>query len=353
MEKEPSKSCDVRFVTRKWAPAIGGMETYCVRLCAELSQHNKVDVIALPGKANGDAPGVWQLLTFGVGTAFRLLAAEPARVVHIGDVSIWPLGWFASVRHEHSKIVLSAHGSDLSFAQRPGILSKLYGFYIGVGAKWLKRSVLIANSEWIATLAKDAGFENVRVVPLATDIEPPEEQDETVGQHNGALLFAGRILKSKGLFHFVKTVMPLLDKPLKIRVAGTIWDAEEAKILSDPLVEYLGPLNKDELAAEYASAVCVVVPSTGSEGFGLVVAEASAAGGIVLAADHSGLAETCTVDIGFVADIQNPEGWAKQLNAVLDWSPKRRASFISASQKTARKRFSWTRVATDTQKFYR
>ena len=343
---------DIRFITRKWEPAVGGIETYCVRLCAELAKQNRLDIIALAGKENGDAPGIWQLLTFGLGTVFKLLYAKPARIVHLGDVSIWPLGWLAQLRHRNSRIILSAHGSDLSFARRKGFASKLYGFYIRFGARRLSRATLIANSDWIASLAKDTGFKNVCTVALATDIKVPDKAEFPTGQHNGKLFFAGRIVKAKGLSHFVNTVLPLLSQPLKIRVAGTIWDEEEAAVLKSPRVEYLGVLDQDALASQYANALCVVVPSVGPEGFGLVAAEASAAGGLVLAADHSGLAQTCTADIGFVADVQTPEAWARQLDMFAGWSQKQRIAFISQSKKVALLRFSWARVAKETQKAY-
>ena len=343
---------DVRFITRKWAPAIGGMETYCVCLCEELAKSNRLDVIALPGQKNGDTPGVWKIIAFGIATVWRLLFASRSRIVHLGDVSIWPLGWVAKLRHPDSKIILSAHGSDLSFARRAGFLAKLYGYFIRFGARRLPQSVLIANSNWIASLARQNGFNNVHTIPLATDMKPPLDLKRKPGQHNGKLFFAGRITQSKGLSRFINTVLPLLNAPLKVRVAGTIWDQQEAEILKNAAVEYLGPLDKSALADEYAHALCVIIPSIAPEGFGLVAVEAAVAGGLVLAANHSGLAESCTPDIGFVADIENPHDWEQQLTAFKSWPDKRRSAFIADAQKAAQKRFSWSRVAQDTQKAY-
>jgi len=352
MTQNARQTFDIRFITRKWSPAVGGIETYCVRLCEELARQNTMDVIALPGRQNGNAPKVWQILTFGLGTALKLLFARPARIVHIGDVSIWPLAWLARLRDRNSRIIMSAHGSDLSFARRKGLAASLYGFYIRLGARLLSKATVIANSDWIASLATDTGFNNVVTIALATDIRLPDEQKFVAGKHNGELFFAGRIVKSKGLSHLINTVFPLLSQPLKIRVAGTIWDEEEALILNSPLVEYLGVLEPQALAAEYVNALCVVVPSVGPEGFGLVAAEASAVGGLVLASDHSGLAQTCTADIGFVADIEYPEAWARQLDVFSAWTPEQRSTFIRLSQKTAQERFSWARVAEETQKAY-
>jgi len=348
MMTEQSSAIDVRFITRKWAPAMGGMETYCLRLTEELAKTHKLDIIALPGKANGDAPSALALLLFGLKTAFRLLFAKPAGVVHIGDVAIWPLGWIAAIRHPGSKIIISAHGSDLNFATGKSFSSRLYRFYIRLGAKLLGNTTLIANSSWIAELAKEQGFGNVVTIPLATDVKA----DKIPDSHNGCLFFAGRIMPSKGLSFIVEQVLPLLADPLRIKVAGTVWDEEEGKVLQSPSVEYLGVVTSDQLAEEYGQALCVVVPSLAKEGFGLVAAEAAASGGLVIASDHSGLAEVVTEDIGFVADCTEAADWAEIVQELREWPAEKRSQFIASSMKAAQKRYSWDRVARETAAVY-
>ncbi len=335
---------DVRFITRKWAPAMGGMETYCLRLTTEMAKTQRLDIIALAGKANGDVPGPLALIWFGISTAFRLLLMKSAKTVHIGDVASWPLGWIASLRHPASKIVLSAHGSDLNFATGEGIAARLYARYIWLGTRLLRKAVLIANSGWIADLAEQQGFQNISTVPLATDVKAIEAP----ARHNGCLFFAGRIIASKGLSFIVKEVLPLVPEPIKIRVAGTIWDEEEAKVLQSPAVEYLGILKSEDLVREYGSAICTVVPSLSKEGFGLVAAEAAACGGVVLASDHSGLAEVVTEDIGFVAATDDPQKWADIVTSIRGWSDKERGEKIGSSMQVAQQRYSWDRVARET-----
>lgn len=339
---------DVRFITRKWAPAMGGMETYCVRLTGELSKTHRLDIVALPGKPDGDVPSVGALIGFGLKTAVRLLLAKPAKVVHLGDVAIWPLGWIASLRHPNSRIILSAHGSDLNYATKDTFLGRLYAAYIKTGARLLGRSRLIANSDWIAGLAEQTGFQDVTKVALATDIP----SQAVAGPHNECLFFAGRITPSKGLSYFVREVLSQIDNPPKLRVAGTIWDEEEAKILESPLVEYLGNLGPDQLAQEYGQAMAVVVPSLGKEGFGLVAAEAAACGAVVIASDHSGLAEVVTPDIGFVADSRSPQDWVTAIQTIRGWSSDKRNAFTANAQSAARTRYSWDRVARETAAVY-
>lgn len=339
---------DVRFITRKWAPAMGGMETYCLRLTQELGKTHRLDIIALPGRADGAVPSVGALIGFGVKTAIRLLFARPAKIVHLGDVAIWPLGWIASLRYPQTRVILSAHGSDLNLATKNSLSGRFYAAYVKAGARLMRRSRLIANSEWIASLASQLGFRHVTKVALATDIR----SDTPAGLHNDCLFFAGRITPSKGLSFIVNEVLPRMTSPPGIRVAGTIWDEEEAKTLDSPLVEYLGNLTPEKLIAEYGKALAVVVPSLGKEGFGLVAAEAAACGAVVIASDHSGLAEVVTPDIGFLADSNSPEQWTTVIEKVRSWSADRRATFTAGSQAMATTRYGWDRVARETVEVY-
>lgn|GEM_PF-1392953 len=338
----------IRFITRKWAPAMGGMETYCIRLTDELSKTHRLDIVALPGKPDGDVPSVGGLIGFGLKTAIRLLFAQPAKVVHIGDVAIWPLAWIASLRHPKSRIILSAHGSDLNYATGNTFSGRLYRAYVRTGARLLRNSRLIANSDWIAALAGQLGFRDVVKVALATDIG----STAATGRHNDCLFFAGRITPSKGLSFIVREVLSRIENPPKIRVAGTIWDDEEAKILESPLVEYLGNLSPDRLVDEYGQAMAVVVPSLGKEGFGLVAAEAAACGAVVIASDHSGLAEVVTPDIGLLVDSTSPEEWAGTIEKVRNWTSEYRHSFTKEAQRKASARYSWDRVANETAAAY-
>lgn len=344
-----SKHPSVVFITRKWSPAMGGMETYCLRLTEEMAKTQVLDIVSLPGKSNGDVPSTAALIWFGIKTAFLLLFMKSVPVVHVSDMASWPLAWIASIRHPDSKIVLSAHGSDLNFATGKGLVAKIYAKYIWCAAKLLGQKKIIANSKWIADLARNQGFSNVTIVPLATDMKAKQAPVS----HNGCLFFAGRIMPSKGLSFAVQKILPLLEKPMKIRVAGTVWDKEEGRMLSSPSVEYLGVLNQEQLAEEYGQALCVIIPSLSKEGFGLVAVEAAACGGIVLASDHSGLAEAVTKELGYVANPEIAQDWAAVIEEVQSWSNIARTAFTQKSSALAFTRYSWDRVAKETLAAYR
>lgn len=339
----------VRFVTRKWAPAIGGMETYCLQLTSHLKDKVDLHIEALPGRADGRAPNGLQILRFGIIMMFKLLTGSRVDVVHVSDMASWPLALFAKLRHRKVKLILSAHGSDLSYGQRKGILAKIYNLYIRCGAAVLGQAIILANSTWIAELAREIGFKTVRHIPLATDMTATSALP---GSPSRSLFYAGRVIKSKGVSFIINNVLPLLPDDITLRVAGTIWEEEEGASLTHPRVEFLGQLEAKDLAREYAEALCVVVPSIAPEGFGLVAIEAAIAGGVVVASDHSGLAEVCAGDLGQLARCEDAKHWADMIKTIEEWTLQKRRSFISKAQEQAQQRYSWERVARETLEAY-
>ena len=341
-------TADVLLISRKWPPAVGGMERSTYDLAQRLAEVRTLDTIVLPGRPNGSAPGGLAISRFGLATAAQLLVRAPVPIIHVADIASWPLGWIASLRHRKSRIILSAHGSDLSYALRGGWRAKLYDAYVRFGACRLRHATVIANSQWIAGLAREAGWTSVVTVPLAVSQAEPG----TAADHNNALLFAGRIMADKGLSFIVERVLPLLDQRTRIRVAGPIWEQDEARVLDHPRVDYLGRLSSDELAREYRSALCVVVPSLAPEGFGLAAAEAAVAGGVVVASNHSGLTHAVPTESGFLVEAGEPQQWAQQIREIAGWSKDKRSTFVRRSRSAAAKRFSWARLVKDVLSVY-
>lgn len=336
----------VRFITRKWPPAIGGMETYSVRLAAELAKRLPVDLMALPGRPSGREPTRLSLLLFGIKSAVRLLWSSEAWVVHAGDIAVWPLAWIASLRHPRSRIVLSAHGSDVRLAFRTGWRPWLYRLYLKAGAGLLGKARIIANSEYIAGLARRTGFRNVRVVPLATDFS----FEENLPRRD--LLYGGRISRAKGLRFVVEQVLPQLPKTVRLRVAGTLWEESERGLLLHAQVDYLGSLPPAELASELGRAAAVLIPTRESEGFGLVAIEAAACGAIVISSNHSGLAEVVREPIGVAVDANDAAAWAAAISTVLAMSEEQRHRCSAAARAHVDRLFRWPRVAQETLAAY-
>jgi phosphatidylinositol alpha-1,6-mannosyltransferase len=343
---DASDSPRVRFITRKWPPAVGGMETYSSKIAEGLRQRCPVEVVALPGRRSGREPTKVALVGFGIFTGLKLLAAREATVVHVGDLASWPLAWVASVRHPRSRIVISVHGSDISYGERLGWRAMLYRAYLRLGAHRLKRAHVVANSTYVAELARRAGFRTVSAIPLATDLK----HEGSSARRN--LLYAGRISRAKGLRFLVEQVLPLVQDDVLLSVAGAVWEESERSLLSDPRVEYLGVLSPDELADELCTAAAVLVPTRQSEGFGLVAIEAAACGAWVIASNHSGLAEVVRPPVGVAVDADDPDAWAAAIRSALAKSDEDRDADSLAAQAEVDRRYRWPRVVEETLAIY-
>jgi glycosyltransferase involved in cell wall biosynthesis len=343
------------FVTRKWPPAMGGMETYSAKLVEELRKRHPVELLALHGAPDGSVPRPGQLMRFGLSTFSRLLFGPPLPdLIHVGDMACWPFGLLARLRRPSIDVVLSAHGTDVSYGRRSGWRARLYQAYLRMGAALHPSAKVIANSDATAEACREAGYKRIEIVALASDFQAQRMAPET-GRN---LLFAGRLVRRKGLSWFVSNVLPQLPDDIGLDVAGSRWSEEEAAALSDKRVNYLGVLNQSELANAYAGSLCVIVPNIEMpngefEGFGLVAVEAAAAGGVVLASGTGGLRSAVKDGVtGFLVEPGNAGAWAAKILEISNWDRVGREAFLAGSGKEARRYFSWDRVARETEAIY-
>lgn len=347
---------DILFVTRKWAPAIGGMETWSHRLSESLAALAPVEVLALPGRANGHPPGALALLAFPFTVLRRYLGRKRApQVLQLGDMALWPLGLLTLLRRGRTQVMLAAHGTDVSYPRRGGLKGRVYGAYLKLGARLLTQAKVVANSAATEAATRQAGWRKVCVVPLATDMtgavpgDPPRPH----------LLFAGRLVERKGCGWFIRHVLPLLPEGLELHVAGTPIEPAERAVLDHPRVRFLGPLSQADLARAYRAATAVIVPNIEPangefEGFGLVATEAAAAGGVVLAANCGGLPSAIVDGVtGLLVPSGDAQAWFREINAVCQWDQTRRQAFIAAALARTETDFRWSRVAERMLAIYR
>lgn len=349
----------VLLVTRKWSPAVGGMETYSMEIATALGQQTALKVKALKGRANGKPPVAPALLAWGLRTAVALTSsAKRFGAVHIGDLALWPLAWIASIAAPGAHIAVSVHGTDIAYPLRRGLSPMLYGAYLSLGRVLLGgRTVLIANSRATAQLCRKRGFRNVAVAPLAVRAS---KRPVLLGDAPAPyVLFVGRLVKRKGCAWFVDHVLPLLPEGVTLKVAGPIWDKSEEAALQHPRVEYLGSVFGEELAELRRRAGVVVMPNTAlrtgdfTEGFGLSALESARDGGVVLAANLDGLADAVAHgETGYLLPPGEPQAWRDAIAFVAGWSRRERQAFLARAQVILRERYSWDRVARDTLDAY-
>jgi glycosyltransferase involved in cell wall biosynthesis len=355
----PAGAKKVLFITRKWPPAVGGMETYCRELTEELAKSVDLKLYVLPGRPGGLPPTFVSILQFGARTVWALLRERRSYdVIHGADMAIWPLVAIGGLTSPRATLVLSAHGTDVSFGDRSGILSCVYRVSASLGARLLHRAAVIANSKATAERVESLGYKQISVVPLAARVAHTAKSVSAINPKPYVLFVGRHYEKRKGLNWFIKEVLPLLPDELSLYIASPLRGVADARSFPRERVRLLGAVRGKAMDAFMAEAVCVVVPNIPAgeghfEGFGLVAVEAAAAGGIVLASRIDGFTESIVNGVtGFLLPPNNSSTWAQAIIKVASASAKSRRAFIEKSQQKCQEYFTWERVAEDTLRAY-
>jgi D-inositol-3-phosphate glycosyltransferase len=180
------------------------------------------------------------------------------------------------------------------------------------------------------------------------------------------LLFAGRIQPLKAPDVLLRAVALLLaDRPeLRSRLVVPVVGGPSGSGLDKPaalaglaaelglddVVRFVPPVTQDELAAWYAAATLVAVPSH-NESFGLVAVEAQACGTPVLAAAVGGLSTAVRDGVsGLLLDTHDPTAWAAAIDRVV--GDEALHARLSAGAVAQAARFSWDVTADETLAAY-
>jgi D-inositol-3-phosphate glycosyltransferase len=236
--------------------------------------------------------------------------------------------------------------------------------------------VLIANTRLEARQLVelyDAEPDRVQVIHPGVDLSVFRPLDQTqvraslgLAADAHVLLFAGRIQPLKGPDVLLRAVAVLLERHPGLRSrlvvpvvggpSGSGLDRPEslaalaAELDIDDVVRFVPPVSQAELARWYAAATVVAVPSY-NESFGLVAAEAQAAGTPVVAAAVGGLTTVVRDDhSGFLVEGHDPGAWARTLVRPLT-DPDLLVRLQAGALEQARQ-FSWEATAAQTLAVY-
>jgi glycosyltransferase involved in cell wall biosynthesis len=158
------------------------------------------------------------------------------------------------------------------------------------------------------------------------------------------VLYFGKLLRNKGVHLLLEA---LYDVDARAVIVGFGDYREELEAMAGPRTLFTGPLEHRHLVHLIPLAAVTVVPSIFPEAFGMVAAEAAAAGSMPLVARHSGLAEIAealgsdltSFENGDVADL------IAKLERLLALPPGERDELTQHARRVAEERWSWAHVA--------
>jgi glycosyltransferase involved in cell wall biosynthesis len=255
------------------------------------------------------------------------------------------------------------------------------------GAEALARAeVVYAGSEHIRDVLEEVAghVERVEIVPPGVDVDEfrPEPRDEALGalleearrdpedgderhpdpgnaerfadffaRERPTVVYFGKLIENKGV-HVLLEALRGLDA--RAVVVGFGDYRAELEALAPPGTLFTGALEHRHLRHLLPLCDVAVVPSIFPEAFGMVAAEAAAAGVLPVVSAHSGLAEVAAgigEEVGpEAADLVSfPAGDADalrdRLSAVLALSAERRREVGLAARRTVEQRWSWKVIA--------
>jgi glycosyltransferase involved in cell wall biosynthesis len=165
------------------------------------------------------------------------------------------------------------------------------------------------------------------------------------------VLYFGKLIRNKGVHLLLEAV-----RELKVRtvIVGFGDQRAELEAAAPDWTLFTGPLEHRHLVHLLPAVDVAVVPSIFPEAFGMVAAEAAAAGCPPLVARHSGLAEVAKgIEAEYPPELRHVVGFKNgdvrdltiKLRELLELDPGRRAALGLAARGAVVERWSWTSIA--------
>jgi glycosyltransferase involved in cell wall biosynthesis len=312
--------------------------------------------------------------------ATALCAQMPADFVFANHVLLGaPVGLASGL-----PFAVKAHGSELEYSMRgnPDLAAW------GRGALSHAEAVFVGSAHIRSVLEEVVGpIDRVHEVPPGVDVDefvpqergvalerllaeahadaanPGNAEDRLPDEGNAArfaeffatdeptVLYFGKLLYNKGV-HVLLEALRSVDARAVVVGFGDYRD--ELERIAPPRTLFTGPLEHRHLVHLLSLADVTVVPSVFPEAFGMVAAEAAAAGSPPLVARHSGLAEIAEgLEIEYPAPHRHLASFATgdvsdlvaKLSELLALTVETRRELGLAARRAAVERWSWTTVA--------
>ena len=356
----------ILFVSHSYPPIWGGVESQNYNLAENLKKVAEVKVIA-NGKGKKYLPLFLPLTFFKM---LFLMFRYDACI--LGNGVLAPLGEGAKIFHPRKKFFCIVHGLDITFANKKGILSKIYKSVNVVSLKRLDKLLMVGNTT--IEEAVKAGIGRDHCVFIPNGINPGEFSEKHEREEISKILGTNidgkkiifrlaRFVPHKGTSWFVENVMPKLPEWVMLVAAGgrvgkrAAGDKDDFAVCKRIVKEknlknrvWLFPNITEEKKKILLGAVDLVVspnvktPGT-MEGFGINAIEAGACGRVVVASDLDGLKDAIKDgENGFLVESGNADEWARKINELL-LDDEFREKFGEKAREYTIENYNWDKIA--------
>lgn len=265
--RELAASCDVLVVAPGPSGPRAGLVVKGVGAYVSIPANGSRAPIAL-------APAAWRATR-------KALEAFAPDVIHVHEPFV-PLVGLAAATSELAPVVATFHRAG-SGRLYPVLRPLLMSTYRGLAARV---AVSLEAAETLRSLFGERE-EPVEILSNGIDVARFERAAHLKGVVP-SVVFVGRHEQRKGLSVLLEAFSDDLGARLIVVGTGPQFDQLRRRYARPGMVEFLGPLDDEQMANAVASADVLVAPSLGGESFGVVLLEAMAAGTAVVASDLPG-----------------------------------------------------------------
>ena len=357
----------ILFISHSYPPILGGVESQNYNLAKSLSEIAKVKIIA-----NGK--GKWWLPIFIPLTFLRaFFLMTNYDVCLMGNGVLAPIGSLLKFFHPKKKFFSVIHGLDITFANKKGLLPKIYKNINIPSIKKLDKLFMVGNFTIEESIKIGILKEKCVFIPNGVPIEglkkecSRDELSKILGSEikdKKIILRLGRFVPHKGTAWFIEKIMPRLSENVIMIATGhrvsknTVGDPDnfedcEKAIEENHLenrVRLMPDLPQEDLEVLLNTVDLVVSPNihykNSSEGFGINAVEAAACERIVIASNMQGLADAIKDGKnGFLVESENIDQWVKKINAIFSAGPEFSKSFGKMAGKFVEENFTWEKIS--------
>lgn len=312
----------VLFITRKYPPIKGGMESYSYNLISNYQGDYKALTL---GKKQ------IHLLWFLPYCLFYVLFhISKFDVLELGDMLLCGIGWFAKKIRPSIKVVATVHGLDITYK------NPIYQTYLKMFSKGF--DMYVPNSTYTREVAENRGYSPCQTVfpaTLGSDFFKEKKVSDNatfrrkynIADKTVIITTVGRLVERKGVKWFIENVMnriPELDICYLIVGKGEMKEQIEQAITStgEQRVHLLGAVSDAEIDDIYANTDIFLMPNIyvegDVEGYGMVAVEAAASGCLVVAARIQGIMDAVLDGVnGILYEAENVDVLADLLTDVV------------------------------------
>jgi glycosyltransferase involved in cell wall biosynthesis len=349
-----SEAKRILFITRRYPPSIGGIQTHCYQLYTHLSTTNPVKLVAL--RQNHLIHLAWFIPYAFVVSLFQVLFRR-VDAIYFSDGVVCCLAPFLRVLST-ARFVVTIYGLELTYSH------PIFSLLMKRGIARCDSVVVI--SQETQRIAVDSGVPAEKVLISYVGIEPPSlapDRLETVKaafeEEHGIRFGEDRILlnlcrqvERKGLAVFLEKGMPLVSEDIKLLIGGRGPELDRLHRLRESLglqdrVVLLGWLEDDVAAMLRNEADLFVMPNIriegDVEGFGMAQLECMHAGmpAVVFAVDA--LVESVR-EGGYLIQEADYQAFADAIHGYFSLSPDGRQAAREKASAYVRREYSWRKT---------